>query len=37
MDLSITSNATVTDDALLAPPLDNARGVGASAIVLLGD
>lgn len=33
MDLPITSNAT--DDALLAPSLDTARGLGASVVVHL--
>jgi hypothetical protein len=35
MDLSTTSNATVTDDAVLAPSLDTARGLGASAVAHL--
>ena len=32
MDLPIMSNATMTDDALLAPSLDTTRGLGASAV-----
>lgn len=35
MDLPVTSNTTVTDDAWLASSIDTARGLGASAVVHL--